>query len=107
MKGWQPPIHFNVDERKERVRISCTGRFDFQSHKLFSKIIEDFNCDSRSVELDLSETTYMDSAALGLLLLLRQDGDRKVHIVAISDEARQPMVTARFDRLFELPKSGA
>ena len=63
----------------------------------------------QAITIDLSDTTYLDSTALGLLLLLREHvGDHYRHIVLRHPQPAVARVlsTANFDKLFVIePKS--
>ena len=51
--------------------ISIKGRFDFSSHQAFRDAYEGAGGADVNYKIDMSETTYLDSSALGMLLLLR------------------------------------
>jgi len=96
-------IHSRVSGDDKRVIISMTSRFDFSVHKEFR---ESYRSRTDSCfEVDLSHTEYMDSSALGMLLLLREHaGGDKADIIV-----RNPNPTvwkilriANFDRLFKI-----
>jgi anti-anti-sigma factor len=51
--------------------------------------------------VDLERTTYLDSSALGMLLLLKdQSGD--VRIIKTSPDVRRVLEIANFHRLFDV-----
>lgn len=55
--------------------------------------------------VDLKETTYMDSSALGMLLLLRDHagGDNaEVQVVNANSDVRKILAISNFDKLFDL-----
>ena len=51
--------------------------------------------------VDLSRTSYLDSSALGMLLLLRERC-ADVRVENASDDVRKVLEIANFQRLFEL-----
>ena len=53
------------------LTIAVSGRFDFSAHKDFRRSYEDCEKDLKQFTVDLKEATYLDSSALGMLLLLR------------------------------------
>ena len=57
-----------VSEDGQRLTISIRGRFDFAKHQEFRKSYEDRELSA--VVVDLKDATYLDSSALGMLLLL-------------------------------------
>lgn len=91
-------IHTQV--ANDEVTIVISGRFDFNAHREFREAVKAVSSGSTCV-VDLGETTYLDSSALGMLLLLR-DGGREVKIVKCTDEVRKVLEIANFHRLFNV-----
>jgi len=91
-------IEFSTNNGVVTVRI--TGRFDFRCVKQFQAGLT--YSDVRWV-VDLAEVEYVDSAALGLLLLLREHAARDAHQVTLRAARGQPrevLMMAKFDRMF-------
>ncbi|MEB0154616.1 STAS domain-containing protein, partial [Pseudomonas sp. CCC3.2] len=55
----------------EELTITITGRFDFAAHQDFRGAYEGSEGTPRRFVVDLKDTSYLDSSALGMLLLLR------------------------------------
>ena len=85
------------------VTISVAGRLDFHCHDEFRKVYEnDPPGEVSEYVVELRQTDYIDSSALGMLLLLREavaDVD-KVRIVNCQPAVRRILEIANFDRLF-------
>lgn len=85
--------------------ISVSGRFDFGIHQQFRDATNLSHKSIKTIEVDLSQTDYLDSSALGMLLVLRDKvGDNK-NAVAIKNakpEVRKILEIANFDKLFTL-----
>ncbi len=95
----------SVWENDDHVAISVEGRFDFNLHQAFRAAYR--NCDGSSTRfsVDLGDVQYLDSSALGMLLLLREHagGDgRKVALCNCNPPVKELLKLARFDRLFTL-----
>ncbi|QGU32527.1 STAS domain-containing protein [Thermochromatium tepidum] len=94
-----------IDREKGVVTIAIDGRFDFAQHKDFRNAYKDVAPGSMRFVVDLSRASYLDSSALGMLLLLREhvggDPDR-VRLIGSSEEVRRVLKIANFDRLFRL-----
>ncbi|HJL39875.1 MAG TPA: STAS domain-containing protein [Myxococcales bacterium LLY-WYZ-16_1] len=82
------------------TRITVEGRFDFQVHREFRAVLDGVSSGGRCV-VDLSRTSYLDSSALGMLLLLRERC-ADVRVENASDDVRKVLEIANFQRLFEL-----
>jgi len=82
------------------LTIHIPDRFDFMQHRWFSqehRLVDN----ETSVTLDFSKTAYIDSSALGMMLLLR-DKALNVNIVNCTDNAMQIFKIANFQKLFEI-----
>lgn len=88
------------DERGACV-IAISGRFDFSSHPEFRGAFSALT-PGVDVLVDFSATTYIDSAALGMLLLLRDRvGDaRHIRLVNCKGQPDQVLRIANFHKLF-------
>lgn len=80
-------------------------KFDFNMHRTFRELYETAPPEIAHYVIDLARTDYMDSSALGMLLLLRehvQGGRGRVRIVNCNSEIRKILEIANFDKLFEI-----
>ena len=86
---------------EKTVTINVDGRFDFSVHKDFRNAYKDYS-DSLSYKVNLSGTEYLDSSALGMLLLLKKHSKNDVIIEAPSDEVKRVLSIANFDKVFTI-----
>ena len=87
------------------IRIQISGRFDFSVHKMFRDAYSNLDPLKTTFTIDLSETSYMDSAALGMLLVLRERaGGSKADItlVGYNKSIGQILAISRFEQLFRI-----
>lgn len=84
----------------DAVTISIRGRFDFNAHREFREAVKEV-ADKSSCTVDMSDATYLDSSALGMLLLLKDQSD-EVRIIKCSDEVKKVLEIANFHRLFDV-----
>jgi anti-anti-sigma factor len=95
----------SIDEKNNQVTIAIDGRFDFAQHKSFRDSYRDIKPGSKKFVVNLSGASYLDSSALGMLLLLREHagGDNaRVRITGYGDDVRRVLKIANFERLFVL-----
>ena len=93
-----------VDENNELV-INVSGRFDFSAHQDFRSAYEDIEDQPNSYAVDMTDATYLDSSALGMLLLLRDHAggdDASIRIINCNDDVRKILVISNFGRLFNI-----
>jgi HptB-dependent secretion and biofilm anti anti-sigma factor len=89
----------------EELVIRVSGRFDFSAHQDFRDSYERLPVQPRRYRVDLAEASYLDSSALGMLLLLRDHagGDRgDVGIVNGNRDVRKILAISNFEQLFTI-----
>lgn len=95
-------MSFNVVvEERGSIRIQPGRRFDFSCHGKFREASAQVGPGSEVV-IDLGETTYMDSAALGMLIVLGEKvgGTKRVRLANASGQPRDVLKLANFQNLF-------
>lgn len=98
-------VSCNISEENKQVIISVKERFDFSLHQLFRDSYS--QCLDRNLNyiLDLSGTDYMDSSALGMILLLKDHVDLHESNLVIrkpSDTVNKILEIAQFHRLMTI-----
>ncbi len=99
------PIHSSASADGRELRIHVDGRFDFGAHRDFRSCYEKTADAPQRYIVDLSTATYLDSSALGMLLLLRDHGGgetAQVEIVNCNEEVRRVLRISNFDKLFSI-----
>lgn len=91
----------------ERARISLSGRFDFNAHRAFKTAYEPQikSAEVSAIEIDLGNVEYLDSAALGMLLLLRDQAGSAHKTIILSNcrgVVQQILEIANFKKLFTI-----
>ena len=98
-------ISRQLSEDNNELIINVEGRFDFSAHQDFRSAYEDVELQPESYAVDMTNTTYLDSSALGMLLLLRDHagGDSaSIRITNCNDDVRKILVISNFGRLFSI-----
>ncbi|MCO4786998.1 STAS domain-containing protein [Marinomonas atlantica] len=84
--------------------ISIPERFDFSTHKWFTEAYESAMDSTNQIVLDFSRVSYIDSSALGMMVLLRRKLSGvggKGYIRNASGTAKDILEMANFNTLFE------
>jgi len=85
------------------LTIHVEGRFDFNCHQQFRRAYEGSGTSPTEYIVDLRSTEYIDSAALGMLLVLRESaGSATVRITNSRPAVRKILQIANFNTLFSI-----
>ncbi|MFT5502375.1 MAG: anti-anti-sigma factor [Gammaproteobacteria bacterium] len=98
-------INTQVSDGGKTITISVTGKFDFQLYDEFRSAYSETEGAGVKYVIDLSGTDYLDSSALGMLLLLREHAggeSSKVDISNASSDVKKILDVANFGKLFNL-----
>lgn len=94
-----------VNIQASHAQITLTGDFTFEAHRAFKDASQSVltNSSVSSVDIDFAGVPYMDSAALGMLLLLRERmGTKVIRLVNTRGTVKAVLDVANFGRLFEV-----
>jgi anti-anti-sigma regulatory factor len=87
----------------DRLTLQLGTRFDFDCHQSFRRAYESPPGPFHEYVVDLASTDYVDSAALGMLLVLRdRAGSAKVRVINSRPAARKVFQIANFATLFDI-----
>ena len=96
----------NVSNRDGKTCIVLQGRFDFNTHREFREAVDQAVKEAaREIQVDLGGVDYLDSSALGMLLMLRDKGKNAGKEVALANArgaVKQVIDIANFGKLFPL-----
>jgi HptB-dependent secretion and biofilm anti anti-sigma factor len=101
-------MNFNTSQNGGATVIALDGRFTFSVHTAFRELlvkhIESMSSGG-SVTFDLSRTEFVDSAALGMLLLAREAANRRSGRIIIRGavgQVRRMLDVSQFNTLFTI-----
>ncbi len=98
-------ISYKLIEPAKELVIDIVGRFDFSAHQDFRNAYEDLEDKPQSYAIDMANTTYLDSSALGMLLLLRDHAGGEgasIRIMNCNEDVRKILTISNFGRLFQI-----
>jgi len=100
-------MNISVENHQGRARVALRGRFDFSCRLGFKQACEDAFADAAVAEVvvDMCDLEYLDSAALGMLLLLNDKSKalgKPVSLAARPGLVCDVLRVAKFDKLFAL-----
>lgn len=87
--------------------IRLRGRFDFSAHREFRPAVNAAFANSaiQEVQIDLGAVDYIDSSALGLLLVIRDEAKKAGKTVSLYNAAgivKQALSVSKFEKLFAI-----
>ncbi|MBC8210896.1 MAG: STAS domain-containing protein [Gammaproteobacteria bacterium] len=98
-------ISSTVSENGKQVTIAISGKFDFQLYDEFRAAYSANPASGVQYVVDLKGTEYLDSSALGMLLLLREHAGGEVSSVRVlnpSVDVKKVLDVANFGKLFDI-----
>ena len=97
-------MDYMIGRSDDAVTIAMTGQFTFMDRERFGNMIKDISGGAVTrLVLDLSSLEFIDSAGLGMFLMVRDTVGRsgaKVVIRSPKGHVRRVLDLARFDTLF-------
>lgn len=96
-----------LHQDRQTSSLRMEGTFTFESHAQFRSVSQDLlnATTSSQISLNLSALTYMDSSALGMLLLLRETAEAKGVKILLEDPSpvvMEILKVVQFVKLFEI-----
>ncbi len=98
-------ITSNLSPDGNELTIKVQGRFDFSSLQQFRNAYEKVSPKPKAFVIDLKESDYLDSSALGMLLALRDyaGGDEaNIRIKDANADIKKILVITKLDELFKI-----
>ncbi|SHE23482.1 STAS domain-containing protein [methanotrophic endosymbiont of Bathymodiolus puteoserpentis (Logatchev)] len=92
-----------LNKSNNELQVKVIGRFDFSLHQDFRKLSEQAAKGVSSISIDLGRTEYVDSSALGMLLVLRDKVSNQqsaIKIINACPDVKKILIIANFDKLF-------
>lgn len=97
-------VRASIGSNGRELTISVDGRFDFSAHQEFREAYE-HSSEVGTYIVDLGRATYLDSSALGMLLLLRDHagGDNsQICIMNCNEDVKKILTISNFEQLFTI-----
>ncbi|HHH47628.1 MAG TPA: anti-sigma factor antagonist [Gammaproteobacteria bacterium] len=100
------PVTSAVSADGKDITIKISGRFDFAVQNEFRDCYHGIGPDDGvSFVIDMSKASYMDSSALGMLLMMREhlgSNNANITISNCSDDISNILTVANFQSLFKI-----
>lgn len=98
-------IHHQYRDSDKTLELNFSGRLDFNSYQSFSEVYQGYPAENvLHYVLNMSELSYLDSSALGMLLLLKDHAQAGADISIINciPDVYKILEIANFGQLFSI-----
>lgn len=100
-------MQVNVIMNAGTVDLRLSGRFDFNAHREFRNAYEPAIADAqvRALNIDMGGVDYLDSSALGMLLMLRDKAgaaNKAVALINVHGQVKQVLEIVNFGKIFRI-----
>lgn len=97
----------SVFSKDGSAEIRLQGRFDFNAHREFREAVDTALADAtaQAISVDMGGVEYLDSSALGMLLMLRDKAKvtgKSISLVNCRGVVKQVLDIANFGKLFTM-----
>ena len=95
----------NTSVKGDELTVTVEGRFDFSAHQEFRDAYEDADTGVNKYVIDMAKASYLDSSALGMLLLLRDHAggeSANVRITRCNPDVKKILTISNFEQLFTI-----
>ena len=89
------------------LHVRMSGRFTFADNQAFRELLNEIATNAvKAISFDMKELEFVDSAALGMLLLAHDECTKhskgKINLQNASGQVRKMISIARFDQYFNI-----
>ena len=100
-------MQITLKTERNRATVRLVGRFEFSMHREFREAVDTAlqYKDVDALVIDLAGVEYLDSSALGMLLMLRDRANTSKKVVSLANPrgmVKQALDIAKFDKLFSI-----
>lgn len=100
-------MSIKVELKGTELTIYIDGVFDITQYAAFNDSYKNYLDQADRFVIDFRNTTHIDSAALGLMLLLRQKTgaeDSNITLINANEAVQKVLKIAQFQQLFTIPE---
>ncbi|MEU6702666.1 STAS domain-containing protein [Streptomyces wuyuanensis] len=98
-------FHVSVSERPDRTVVSVTGELDFDTCPRVIRVTDTVSLTGRTLGLDLSGVSFMDSSSLNMLLVLRLRAETEngaLELYGMQEQGRRLLQLTGAEMLFDV-----
>ncbi len=98
-------MEISINNQAPLFGVKFSGKFTFADNKEIRGMLANLQKDShKTMEIDLSEVDFVDSAALGMFLLIKEEAEQKDISLIIKNPVKQVKKMFELSRFYDLFK---
>jgi anti-anti-sigma factor len=98
-------VHSSYIENKRLYSIIIDQEFDYSTYKDFKAAYEQLPIEAKYLELNLQNTSHIDSSALGMMLLMNQSVHKqiaKIDVINTNPSVLKVFQISHFNKIFNI-----
>lgn len=99
-------MEYNKSVNNANVEIKLSGRFTFADYPVFRELLKTVELDAgKSLVFDMMGVTFVDSSALGMLLIAHEEAKKTGGVITLRQpqgQVRRTLEVASMDNLFKI-----
>lgn len=95
-------MEFDIRDTGNEITASLSGQLGFQDNGDFRRLVAGLDDDGKALVLDLTGLDFIDSAGLGMLLVLKESHERAVRLRTAPGQVARLLELARFSDFFSI-----
>lgn len=99
-------MEYSFNHQGDAYQLTLSGNFTFSDNAKFRGILATLrDAQASSLTLDMAQLEFIDSAALGMLLLLHDEASRSgfsVHMENVTGQIKKMLQLSNFDEIFSI-----
>ncbi|MGE0754598.1 MAG: STAS domain-containing protein [Alphaproteobacteria bacterium] len=93
------------DSGQEKLQFGLMGKFTYKDHNAFNDVLHSIATDpAKSVQLDMHDLVFVDSAALGMLLLAHDEAKKngkRISVTGLGGQVQKMFDMTRMTGMFK------
>ena len=98
-----PELQLDTEQTQKEIIVHCVGRVTSSTSSLLRSKVREMIPEKKTIILDLSKVSYVDSFGLGALVALwlsAKNGGCELKLVSLSDRVKELLHLTSLDKLF-------
>jgi anti-sigma B factor antagonist len=102
-----PELQLDTERTEKEIVVHCVGRVTSSTSSLLQSKVRELIPEKKTIVLDLSKVTYMDSSGLGALVAVwfsAKKGGCELKLASLSDRVKELLHLTSLDKVFAVSR---